>query len=205
MNILALDTSSARGSAAVRTKDGQITSIRISETLDHARNLVPAVTAMLKEKGLELSDIDIAVFGKGPGSFIGTRIAMVAVQAMAQAHNIKLLPLSSLAAYDFSAMPFASDNERHIYVCKSKSGTYNFIIRTAKDPKTPTEADAQELSDEEFLAMLKPSDILIGPLTEKNMAAIEKKISLRTISMHPSAQALIENNLDTILAQGNEG
>ena len=63
----------------------------------HSREILPTVAALLDEKSITLGDLDGIVFGQGPGSFTGLRIAVGVVQGLAYGAGIPVVPVSSLA------------------------------------------------------------------------------------------------------------
>jgi tRNA threonylcarbamoyladenosine biosynthesis protein TsaB len=95
MKLLALETSTEACSAAL-WHDG-----RILVRFRHAPRLqtdllLPMVEEVLAEAGLTLAQIDVLAYSRGPGAFTGVRIAAAAVQAMAFARDIPVVPVSSL-------------------------------------------------------------------------------------------------------------
>ncbi|KUJ84986.1 tRNA (adenosine(37)-N6)-threonylcarbamoyltransferase complex dimerization subunit type 1 TsaB [Microbulbifer flavimaris] len=97
MKLLALDTTSGACSVALYD-DGRITEQFVQAERDHTRRLLPMVDEVLKQAGLELSEVDALAVSRGPGSFTGLRIAISCVQGLAFAADKPVVPVSSLAA-----------------------------------------------------------------------------------------------------------
>lgn len=95
MNILALDTSSARGIVAVLKGEALIS--RYNDVpLQHNTFLLPAVQSVLEEAKLRLQDLDAIACSVGPGSFVGTRLAVAVAQGLGYALQKPLIPLNHL-------------------------------------------------------------------------------------------------------------
>lgn len=95
MKILALDTSTEVCSVALSYADQIIQEYQLAPR-QHANLILPMVQNVLSEAQLSLHQIDVIAFGRGPGSFTGLRIAASVTQALAFAHNIPVVALSSL-------------------------------------------------------------------------------------------------------------
>ena len=97
MNLLALDTSTSRASVAL-TVNGLCYQQQVDEVDEHARGILPLIDGLLHEAQVSLAQLDGIVFGRGPGSFTGLRIACSVAKGLAYAHDLPLYPVSGLAA-----------------------------------------------------------------------------------------------------------
>lgn len=96
MNILAFDTSGNNCTVAVR--HGEIVKVAdLIVPMQQTKYLLPTIQDLLSEAKLAKNDLDVIVFGGGPGSFTGTRIASSVAQGLALALQKPLIRLSSLA------------------------------------------------------------------------------------------------------------
>ena len=64
----------------------------------HTTELMPAIAAMLERAELGYRDLDAVAVGVGPGTFTGLRIGIATARALAQAHDLEVRGVSSLAA-----------------------------------------------------------------------------------------------------------
>jgi tRNA threonylcarbamoyladenosine biosynthesis protein TsaB len=97
MNILALDTCTEMCSAAV-IKDGALFFEQAITPRGHSDMILGMIETVLKQSGLRLNQIDALAFGRGPGSFTGVRVGVGVTQGIAFAHQIPVIPISTLAA-----------------------------------------------------------------------------------------------------------
>ena len=97
MNLLAIDTSSDLATVAIEAF-GEVYCEEQVGLRQHAQLLLPMVERLLRQASLSFSQLDGIVFGCGPGSFTGLRIACSVAKGLAYAHDLPLYPVSSLAA-----------------------------------------------------------------------------------------------------------
>ncbi|CEK10003.1 tRNA (adenosine(37)-N6)-threonylcarbamoyltransferase complex dimerization subunit type 1 TsaB [Legionella hackeliae] len=97
MNLLAIDTSTSCASVALCI-NGNVRSKEQGAQRQHAQLLLPMIDQLLVDAGYQLNQLDGIVYGRGPGSFTGLRIACSIAKGLAYAHDLPLFPVSSLAA-----------------------------------------------------------------------------------------------------------
>ena len=97
MKILAIDTATEACSAALYI-DGEITSKYQLAPREHSYLILKMIDNLLSAANLSISQVDAIAFGRGPGSFMGLRIAAGVVQGIAFAHDIPVIPISTLNA-----------------------------------------------------------------------------------------------------------
>lgn len=97
MKILAIDTATEACSAALYVDGALISKYQLAPR-EHSRLILKMIDSLLLEAGLSVSSLDAIAFGRGPGSFMGLRIAAGVVQGIAFAHDIPVIPISTLKA-----------------------------------------------------------------------------------------------------------
>jgi len=98
MLILALDTSSAGGSAAV-ARDGGVTAIRAGDpSRTHGEQLPGVLMSALEAEGHALRDVDLFAVSIGPGSFTGLRVGIATMQGLAHANAKLVVPVTTFEA-----------------------------------------------------------------------------------------------------------
>lgn len=110
--ILALDTSSAGGSAAVlRVDGGQTVAFERAgdATQPHGQRLPRDLMAVLGEAGATIDDVDRFAVAVGPGSFTGLRVGIATMQGLALARDRMVTPVSTFEALAWHAPASATD------------------------------------------------------------------------------------------------
>lgn len=102
MNLLAIDTSTDHATVALAFGN-ELLSEEQGSLRQHAQFLLPMVERLLTSASLSFSQLDGIVFGCGPGSFTGLRIACSVAKAFAFAHDLPMYPVSSLASIAYEA------------------------------------------------------------------------------------------------------
>ncbi|MRD73802.1 tRNA (adenosine(37)-N6)-threonylcarbamoyltransferase complex dimerization subunit type 1 TsaB [Rhodocyclus tenuis] len=135
MNLLALETSTDTGSVALWL-DGAL-SERVFVTGEpagstHSHTLLPAVRALLDAASLRFADLDGIAFGNGPGAFTGLRVACAVSQGLAAAHDLPLIPVSTL-----EAMALSSGGKRVLVALDARMGEVYWGVYCAGVAQAP--------------------------------------------------------------------
>lgn len=94
--ILAVETSSRVGSAALARGPRLLAESRFAGPLQHSSELFPAMADLLRNQGYVPTDIDQVYIAIGPGSFTGLRVAVALAKAMHLANAVKIITVDSL-------------------------------------------------------------------------------------------------------------
>ncbi len=102
--LLALESSTPQGGAALLQNGDPVASQPLSAGLRHGRELLPAAADLLQKHQLAPKDLAAVAVSFGPGSYTGIRVGVMAAKALAYAAGLRLVPVSSLAALAQSAL-----------------------------------------------------------------------------------------------------
>ncbi len=116
MNLLAIDTSSVRSIIGLQIGNTRLEKVTLSGR-SHSRDILPSIVALMEEGGLALQALDGIVFGQGPGSFTGLRIAVGVVQGLGYGLDIPVVPVSTLAC--LAKGQFRQSGIRNVLVAQS--------------------------------------------------------------------------------------
>ena len=87
MRILAVDTSSERGSVCVTDSHDVVGEVRLASSIQYSERLFRSIEFLFLHLPFQLSDIDLFVAARGPGSFTGLRVGLAAMEAFVAAHG----------------------------------------------------------------------------------------------------------------------
>jgi len=112
--ILAVETSSRVGSAALALGPRLLAESRFTGPMQHSSELFPAIADLLRNQGYAPTDIDQVHIAIGPGSFTGLRIAVTMAKAMHLANAVKIVTVDSLdvVAANLSEVPTPQSETR---------------------------------------------------------------------------------------------
>jgi len=98
MRVLALDTTTRAGSAALVDENVIVEERPGDPSRTHAQRLPAEALAVLDAHGVALSDIDLFAVAAGPGSFTGLRIGLATIQGLAFVTGRPIVGISALEA-----------------------------------------------------------------------------------------------------------
>jgi tRNA threonylcarbamoyladenosine biosynthesis protein TsaB len=97
MRVLAVESSTETLSVAAGDASGIVaSSVHVGQ--GHSERALPAIEAVLRERGWSLADVDAIAFAAGPGSFTGVRIACGIAQGLALGAGKPVVPVGTLEA-----------------------------------------------------------------------------------------------------------
>jgi tRNA threonylcarbamoyladenosine biosynthesis protein TsaB len=96
MKLLAFDTSTSIASVALFNQ-GEITELKQADEGQPTQFILNMIKQLLTDADLTISQLDGIVFGRGPGSFTGLRVACSLAKGLAYPYDLPLYPVSSLA------------------------------------------------------------------------------------------------------------
>jgi tRNA threonylcarbamoyladenosine biosynthesis protein TsaB len=92
---LAFDTSTEWCSVAVG-RDGEFSFLAKRSGQEHSKQLLSMIDAVLSQQNCALEQLSAIIFGAGPGSFTGLRIACGVAQGLAYGANLPVVGVSTL-------------------------------------------------------------------------------------------------------------
>jgi tRNA threonylcarbamoyladenosine biosynthesis protein TsaB len=116
MNLLAIDTATETLALAVAV-GARVHERAIVAGQRQAELALGEIDSLLGEAGIAVGDLHGVVFGAGPGSFTGLRIACGIAQGIAAARGIPVIGMSTLAA-----MAAAADHDRVVVCLDARMG-----------------------------------------------------------------------------------
>ncbi len=108
MRLLALETATLAGGAALLDDGRLVGEIRLDIALTHSERLMAVVDRLLQDCGWDVRSLDALAVSIGPGSFTGLRIGAATAKGLALALEVEVAPVPTLDALA-ATLPFAAD------------------------------------------------------------------------------------------------
>ena len=108
MRVLAIETSTLAGGAALLDGDQLVGEYIVNARTTHSERLLSAADRLLQDAGWTLGVLEGLAVAVGPGSFTGLRIGVSSVKGLAFSLKIPVAAVSTLEALAW-ALPFARD------------------------------------------------------------------------------------------------
>lgn len=98
-NILCIETASTNCSVAIG-RGGEVLALKedYSRSFSHAERLHIFIQEILKDKNMQLQDLDAIAISEGPGSYTGLRIGVSAAKGLCYTLGIPLIAVSTLTS-----------------------------------------------------------------------------------------------------------
>ncbi len=114
MNMLAIETSSSKGSIALQVGN-LLRQVVLAQQRQQLTEILPTIDSLLSQQHLQVRQLDALVFSAGAGSFTGIRIALGIAQGLALAADIPVAVVPSLQALAQTA--WRLHRYQHVFCC----------------------------------------------------------------------------------------
>lgn len=102
MIILAIETVTDTGSVAVLDGERLLQQTFLNGAMKHARDLIPKAQELLKQQGLNFSDVELIGVDVGPGSYTGMRVGVTTAKGLSFSLKKPVAGVVSLEAMAFN-------------------------------------------------------------------------------------------------------
>jgi tRNA threonylcarbamoyladenosine biosynthesis protein TsaB len=187
MLILAVDTSTRTGSAAVLRDSEVLAEVSGYEETPYSSRLFRDIALLQDRAKFRLDQVDVFAVAAGPGSFTGLRVGLTAVKAWAEVHGKPIAAVSGLEAiaaeYLVGESPSASSAQFLAPFLDARRGQiFGAIYRKipGHDTSLTLASDESILSVDEFLELVKVKSAeivqLVSPTPEVLPATVLSKV-----------------------------
>lgn len=135
LNILAVDTATEACSAALSSRGSVYQREAVKPRLHHSL-IFEMCKAVLEEAKIDIAELNVLVYGRGPGAFTGVRIAASLVQGLAYARNLPVVAVSDLQAVALQALE-QSDEQQVLVAMDARMGEvyYGYFVKEGDSVK----------------------------------------------------------------------
>lgn len=156
MRVLAVDTTTDKGSVAL-VRDGLIVGEeRFSLKENHSTSVLPAVALLLEQEGVPAASVDGFGVTLGPGSFTGLRVGISSIQGLALASG---RPAFGMATLDVLAMKMRGEARRLVTAIDAYREQ---VFVGLYDSEGRRDGDLRLLGRDEFIQFIPEGAALLG-------------------------------------------
>ena len=196
--ILSIETGTDICSVAL-ANDGELMALRESdEGRDHAKKVALFVDELLRETGVQPSDLDAIAVGKGPGSYTGLRIGVSFAKGMCYALDIPLIAIGSLDAltevaredYDAGILDIEDEEWAKAKLCPLVDARRMEVYAQVFDNegKALTDVVAEVVTEESFKEWRADKFVIFGNGAKKCTELLSDAIF---VEIAPSARGIV--------------
>lgn len=154
MKVLALSTSTHRGSAAVLEDDRVLGTSGYADLGGHAERIFSAITEALAAANITPADIELIACDIGPGSFTGVRVGVAAAKGLALGLGVPLVGVGGLEAMAAAAFATGAAKPQDTVVALVDAKKQEFFL-AAYDAMGHTRLDPVHIPIAEALSTVK--------------------------------------------------
>jgi tRNA threonylcarbamoyladenosine biosynthesis protein TsaB len=159
---LLIETSGRTGLVGVARGDELLAEVRLDPGRRHVRDLAPAVRSLLRQVGWVANEVGAVVVSRGPGSYTGLRVGIMAAKAFAYATGCALVAVDTFAVI---AERQADNAVRTVVIADAQRGLL-YCQRFTRRPDAShwrPESDLEIVQKDVFLNRLAPDTYVTGP------------------------------------------
>lgn len=163
--VLAIETSSSRGSIALLESDQIVAERALPTALRTAQSLIPSIGELTRSLGWRIGEIPLIAVSQGPGSFTGLRVGVATANSLAYATKAKIVGVNTL---DCIAGQAATDRIRLEVAIDAQRGDL-CAARYQRQPEGELTCDAswEIVGRREWIGRLSTGDAVTGPALAK--------------------------------------
>ena len=206
--ILSIETGTDICSVAL-ANDGELMALRESdEGRDHAKKVALFVDELLRETGVQPSELDAIAVGKGPGSYTGLRIGVSFAKGMCYALDIPLIAIGSLDAltevaredYDAGILDIEEEEWAKAKLCPLVDARRMEVYAEVFDNegKALTDVVAEVVTEDSFKEWRKDKFVIFGNGAKKCTELLSDAIF---VDIAPSARGIVRLAEESFKAQ----
>jgi tRNA threonylcarbamoyl adenosine modification protein YeaZ len=165
LRILALETSSSRGSVALLDGTTLVASREHHTPKAHAELLLPMIDGVLADAGVSRKSLTRIAVGVGPGSFVGLRVGIALAEGLALGLGCAAIGVPSLHAMT-RAVPRERPGTRVAVADARRAEVFLCVVRADGQEIGEVRAvSASAVFDE--LAAIGPDAVIVGAIAEE--------------------------------------
>ena len=192
MKLLAIDTSTMLGGAALLDDNVLLAESRLNVMATHSERLLVEIDHIITRTGLTINDIDVFAAAIGPGSFTGLRVGLSTIKGLVYATGKKLVSVPTLEAFAWN-LPYS------IYqICPlldaRKREVYAAIFRWSED-KFIKVFDEQPLKIDSLLEKISEPTIFLGEGSLIYKSSITDRLAEKAIFAPPQLMVPSPSNV----------
>lgn len=192
MKLLAVETSSMAGSAAVLEWEGAVEcacpcsiiekhQLSFPEGTKHGKALIPSIETLLEKIGWNPGDLDAVAVSIGPGSYTGLRVGLICAKMIAVFAKADLVAVPSLDAIARNA----GDKYKHVcVVVDARRDEVYTALYELRDSCLVRCSDCSIKSAGELAGSLRPGTCLLGD----GVPIVESAIESESVFLAPKKQ-----------------
>lgn len=188
MLTLVFDTCMGRCSVALGDRERCLASKTVDMPRGQAEALIPMIADVLAQAGKSFKDLGSLAVTTGPGSFTGVRIGVAAAKALSLAHDLPVIPLTTLEVVAQQAALALGDQDKIAVLQDARRGeVYGQYFKLGGQRAT-------QLSDAFIMPLIEAQSLFAQedfPLCGSGAALVNEGLSCKDVENELSADALL--------------